>query len=240
MEIFSTLKIKEVRLEFSKGKYTNVDFSEKGKPPFERCVELSWLADKVEQVNPINGSLLDFGCNKAQYILDFKKKYDLTTCGIDAKKSGSNFVDRFYGGLFTKKTAKKIRIKTIFDISTSISSIEHSGHSMTKERKIRAYQTMICRFMIDVSKNFFLSVPFGMRPGWADDRSRLNFYQFDAPLLDSLKSYAEKTGKSYMEEFYILDDGYWVSSTRQRNMSCKYRNKKQGATSVALVSIWGY
>ncbi len=238
MKIFNVQKIKEVCMNFNRGKYKNIDPSEKGKPAFERCVELLWLEDKVKQLNPISGSMIDFGCNKAQYIRDFKKKYNFTTYGIDAKKPGGKFVDHFYGGLFNKKTAKKIRSLPLFDLGTSISSIEHSGCAMPKERYVRNYQTMICQFMIDVSKNFFLSVPFGMRPGWADDRSRLNFYQFDSALLDSLQSYAESVGKSYMEEFYILDNGHWVSSTRHQNMKCKYRDKKQGATSVALVSIW--
>ena len=96
MEILKTDRIKEVRLVFKNKKYINVNPGEKGKPAFERCVELAWLDDKMKQINPMSGTLLDFGCNKAQYIRDFKKQYELTTYGIDAKKGGKKFVDKFY------------------------------------------------------------------------------------------------------------------------------------------------
>lgn len=240
MKPFKENHIREATLKFKNGKYITKD-SDIGLYPFERSVELPWLNDKVGQINlSVGDKLLDFGCNKAKYIKSFKNKYGLITHGIDAKKSGSKFVDYFYGGVFNDKLDKRIRKKSPFSIGTSISAIEHAGCSFGNEKKTRKYQKHICKFMIDVSECFFLSVPFGSRPGWANDKSRTNFYQFDALLLDFVKEYAKFSNMKYMEEFYLWDGLYWNISERQQNLQCKYRDKKSGATSVALISIWNH
>lgn len=209
--------------------------------PFERCVEDTWVEDKLKQCDlRSNDSLFDFGCNKASYILDAKKNFGIKTSGIDMKKEAKNFVDSFFLGEFDKKLKAKIKAAAPFTVCTGISSIEHAGNKWhPNEDKIRRYQIGICEFLIGISKVFLLTVPFGARPGWAKDKSRKNLYQFNKDMLEGLKKYADQNGKQYLEEVFKLDAGYWARSTAEECKDCRYRGKKQGATAVALISIWG-
>ncbi len=240
MKEFLSNNIKEITFIFRKGKYIPPDPKDRGKPGFERCVELPWIVDKVKQFGPQEGnSLFDFGCNKASYILDFKRQYKLQTYGIDAKRQGKKYVDHFYSGLFDKRLKRKIRHAGPYDICTAISAIEHAGAGMHPNAQgITDYQREICDFMIQSSKACFISVPFGRRPGWAKDKSRRNLYQFDNDMLDHIRGYAISLGYRYLEEIYKFSEGLWIKVHRNNVQNCRYRDNKSGASAIALISAW--
>lgn len=221
-------------------KYYYQDKSQIGELPFERCIEVPWLIDKVGQIIDIrNKKLFDFGCNKASYIISLKEKYNLTTYGIDLKKDGKNFVDIFYKGMYNNSLYEDISKDAPYCVVSAISSIEHAGckwHPNVK--KITNYQLSICKDMINISDYFFLSVPYGERPGWAKDASRNNLYQFNEFMLSDIEKFAQENNKKYLEEFYLFNDGYWISSDKEScNHQC-YRPNKQGASAIALISIF--
>jgi len=163
----------------------------------------------------------------------------LKTFGIDIKRHGKKFVDVFFCGEFNDKLEEKILRESPFDFATSISAVEHAGCAWSpNKKKITKYQKRICNFIIDISFYAFISVPFGCRPGWAEDKSRINFYQFDNDILDQIKEHALNCSKQYMEEIYMVKEGYWFSVDRADAIDCQYRSAKQGASAVALLSIW--
>lgn len=240
---FHVEKAKEVEIRFNpkNRKYEYLDPSEEGKPAFERCIENPWIADKIVQANPLPGQkLFDFGCNKARYLLNAERTYNLKTYGVDIKEGGADYVEKFYKGMFNKKIKRNIRKDAPFDIATSISSVEHAGCKWhPDEARIRNYQMEICEFLMSISDYFFLSVPYGRRPGWAEDKSRKNLYQFDSYMFADLIRIADKLGKDHLCEYYKLDVGYWSKALVQDVMNCRYRGNKQGATAIGLFSMWG-
>lgn len=243
MKSFNKMKLKESKVSYKNGKWVYDNKEEDGLPAFERCVELGWVADKICQVSKtkkLKGQkLFDFGCNKASYIKEFKKKYNLKTYGVDMKSGGRNFVDVFYQGAFNKNSKKSIRPESPFRLVTSISAVEHAGCKWhPNASRITSYQEYILDFLIGISEYFFLSVPFGRRPGWPKDGTRRNLYQFDVNLLDHLKNQASERNKDYLEEIYKYSDDFWIVSNREETQRSRYRNKKQGASAVALVSIF--
>lgn len=243
MERLKIEKIKENTLTFDKKKkkYLYVKKNEEGLPPYERCIELAWLKDKVSQVNSTNniGSLFDFGCNKAEYIKQFKDMYNLKTYGVDMKREGRNYVDIFFHGIFDKDIQKKIEKTSPYSICTAISAIEHAGTQWhPKKEKIDKYQLYICNFCISISTFCFISVPFGKRPGWAKDKSRKNFYQFDKLMIEEIFKFCDINNKSFLLEFYVFRDGYWYISTLEDTSASIYRDNKGGASSVCLMSIF--
>jgi len=238
---FGRNRIKEVTVVYRNKKYIYPNSKQQGMPAFERCVELGWLDDKMAQVPDLEGSkLFDFGCNKAAYIQKFKEQHNLQkTYGIDIKKQGKNFVDRFFHGSFNNPLAQQIKRRGTFRVATAISAVEHAGCAWRPdEARITEYQQGICGFLMQISEFFFLTVPFGRRPGWASDNSRKNLYQFDPKMLKSLKRAAHNLGKKYTEEIYKFDNGYWVKSSKDDARRCRYRSKKSGASAVALVSVF--
>jgi len=239
-ERYEVERCKEATLNFDRKtrKYTYIDESEEGLPPFERCIEVPWVKDKISKIVDNGMKLLDFGCNKAQYIKDLKKEYNLTTYGIDMKPQGSNFVDVFFKGQYGDKIEKDMIDQGPYDIITAISAVEHAGHTWHPDiSKITDYQKRICQTMIDNSSYFFLSVPFGKRPGWAADNSRKNLYQFDQKLISDIVSYANSKGCDSMVEVYKFDNGYWIESNLEESSDSVYRNGKQGASSIVLLSV---
>lgn len=244
MEIkkLETEPLKENCLKFNSKtrKYIPIDESRGDEPPFERCIELKWLHDKIDQIKPDpNTRLFDFGCNKAKYIGDVKDKYNMVTAGIDMKAQGSSCVDEFYRGEFNDNHRNMINETSPYLISTSISSVEHSGCKMHPDKKrITEYQYDICKFLCEISQYFLLTTPFGKRPGWAKDKSRTNLYQFNCDMLDLIKNIADEQNKSYLEEIYILDNGFWRLSDREEARNCSYRDEKSGASAVSLMCIY--
>lgn len=232
--------VREATLVFNKGKYAYKHKKDEGRPPFERCVEVPWVMDKVFQSGAKKGDkLFDFGCNKAEYIQQLKKKHSLVTYGIDAKSKGKNFVDHFFNGLFNDRWKAEIQQDGPYRISTAISAIEHAGNNMHPDSDaIDCYQKEICDFVIQISNYCFITVPFGLRPGWAEDNSRKNLYQFDCKMLDYIRSVASLTGRQYMEEVYKLDGEHWSAVCRDDAKQSRYRNGKSGASSVAMISVW--
>ncbi len=247
---FALDNVREAQIEFDPMtktyNYANPD--EEGQPPFERCVEVPWVHDRLEQAFsgqsprwPHKLTLFDFGCNKAEYIREAKQAYGLRTFGIDMKRPGKNFVDRFFQAEFDHKVARRIQRHGPFDVCTAISAIEHAGCLRHPDAAwITGYQMQIVQFLIDTSKYCFISVPFGQRPGWAEDESRKNFYQFDPAMLASIEEYAKEHGKNYMHEIYKLElSGIWVQSNIASAENCIYRDNRGGASAIALISIWG-
>jgi hypothetical protein len=238
---YSVEKQKEAVLYFdSKSrKYIYEKEEEKGLPSFERCVEIPWIKDKVSQIASKGMSLIDFGCNKAQYIIDLKKEYDLKTYGIDMKSQGSYFVDVFFKGQYNKKIKDKLISSGPYDIVTAISAVEHAGCKMHPDKDgIEKYQMDICKDLIENSSHFFLSAPYGKRPGWAEDQSRKNLYQFDLDLVNKIIDFSSSIGKSSLTETYMLKEEYWEKSDLKECSDCIYRNNKQGASAIVLLSIW--
>jgi len=234
-------RFKEVVIRREKKKWVYVDPAEQNMPAFERCVELAWLDHKILQVPNLSGSkLIDFGCNKAKYIQKYKDMYGLKTYGIDIKKEASKFVDRLFCGEFNNNIVQKVKRRGTFQVATAISAIEHAGYSHHPDNKyITDYQKYICRFLIDISKFLFITVPYGSRPGWISGiGSKKNLYQFNADMLAMLKTEAHDRGKKYVEEIYKYDKGYWAKSDKESTKDCIYRPKKQGASAVALISIY--
>lgn len=207
---------------------------------FERCIEIPWLLDKIQQAGIDSVSkIFDFGCNKAEYLLGIKKEYGCTTYGIDAKPEGRKYVDHFYHGLFDAILMKKINAAGMFNICSAISAIEHAGYAWhPNEHKITEYQKSICEFLIRVSNACFFTFPFGRRPGWPKDLSRRNLYQFNGHMLDFLREYAYSLKKNYLEEIYKFDHGYWIKDSRESSSKCRYRGQKSGAAAVALISVY--
>jgi len=240
IEPFKLDHVREATLHFDRRKkqYSHMDSSQEGMPAFERCVENTWVMDKLRQVDEGHRSkLFDFGCNKANYILEAKKIYGFKTYGIDLKAPGKRYTDVFVEGMFNSKRARKLRKMGPFDVATSISAVEHAGCGWhPDEKRIRQYQIGICEFMICLSSYFFLTVPFGKRPGWARDESRKNLYQFSTDMLDEIRHLHDK---NYLEEIYKVNDGYWDKCSRDDAAGCRYRSGKQGASAIALISIWG-
>tara|TARA_Y100000310_G_scaffold121149_1_gene119961 strand:+ start:2202 stop:2945 length:744 start_codon:yes stop_codon:yes gene_type:complete len=235
--------IKESVIRFDKKtrKWLYDNPKDQGKPAFERCVENCWILEKIASIDEdISGcKLVDFGCNKAEYIKILKSSYSLRTYGMDMKKLGSKYVDRFFCGEYNDSIEKKFIKNGPYKIATAISAIEHAGNKMhPDEGSIRKYQCRICKNLIRNSDYFFITVPFGKRPGWAKDKSRKNLYQFDEKMLDYMRKMSKKDGKEYLEEIYKLDGGFWVKSSRDKTRRCIYRGKKQGATAIAMVSVW--
>jgi len=240
---------REVRVDFDPAtkRYVYANPKEQGFLSYERCVEVPWIQDKLAQV--FDGwtphfwrkrKLFDFGCNKAQYVSDAKRTYGLKTFGIDMKSSGANFVDSFFRAEFNGAVADRIRRHAWFDVCTAISAVEHSGcNRHPDEAWITEYQMEIIRFLIDSSRSCFISVPFGQRPGWAQDESRKNFYQFDAAMLAAIQSFARYRNKNSLHEIYKYEpSGIWVKSDITRTASCLYRGNKGGASAIALISVW--
>lgn len=244
MEIkqFNQDHVKEVviKYNYTSKHYEYVNKSEEGLPAFERCIENNWIADKVKQISDIyNKKLFDFGCNKAHYIIDLKSKYNLDTYGIDMKESGIKFVDHFFHGIFDKTLKRRIRRHAPFHVTTSISAIEHAGCKWhPDEGRIMFYQMEIIQLLMDISKYCFMTFPYGKRPGWAKDESRKNLYQFNSIMLDHIHNAAKERNKNVLEEIYQLKSGYWDMSDRNKTSHCTYRGEKQGATAIALLSIW--
>ena len=233
--------IKEAALVYRNKKYTYKNPQEEGLPPFERCVELAWLNHKMSQIpNLEDTKLFDFGCNKAKYIAEYQERYKMRTYGIDIKKEGKKYVDRFFHGEFNNHLMQQIKRRGTFRVAMSVSSVEHAGyHKHPDALYITDYQRRICLFLIDISSFFFLTVPYGKRPGWIDGiGSKKNFYQFDRDMLSFLKQESHKRNKKYIEEIYKYDDGYWNKSDQEATKNCIYRGRKQGATAVALISIY--
>jgi len=231
-----------VRLTNKPGKKWKYDRPEdEGKPAFERCIENPWTLDKISSIDKdLSGAkMFDFGCNKARYVQAAKKLHNLKTYGIDAKPEGKRYVDHFFEGQYDDALERKIIREGPYAIATSISSVEHAGHDLhPNEGAIRRYQYRICKMMIENSEYFFLTVPFGKRPGWAKDESRKNLYQFNPEMLDYIKAVADAEGKNYLEEVYKLEGDKWVISDRDAAADCRYRGNKLGATAIALVSVW--
>lgn len=240
MDRYGRNNIREATLIFHKGKYAYKHKKDEGRPPFERCIEVPWVLDKINQCNPSKeDKLFDFGCNKAEYIMTAKNDHSLQTYGIDGKPAGKKFVDNFFSGIYNKKLKRRIQESGPYRITTGISAIEHAGNNKHPNIEfITNYQKDICNVMIDISQYCFISVPFGQRPGWAKDKSRKNLYQFDIHMLDHLQSYSLASNRIYLEEIYKLDGEYWVVSDRDVAASCIYRDGKSGASAVALISIW--
>lgn len=237
---YSADNVQEVAMKFHKGKYLYLKKSEQGKPAFERCVEVPWIIDKIKQINPQpNSSLFDFGCNKAKYILDLKQQYELKTFGIDMKPKAKNFVDIFFHGEYDDRLQRAISKHGPYQIVTAISAVEHAGHMMHPEEvAIRRYQLEICKFLITSSESFFLSVPFGSRPGWAKDKSRRNLYQFNDEMIHQIENIAKGCKKNTMVEIYKLRDEHWCQSSMEKSSSSRYRDAKSGASAIALVSVY--
>lgn len=230
-----------VRVRKKQNDWEYVNSSDQGKATFERCIENPWVADKLSQIQDIHGkTLFDFGCNRAKYVIDLKNQFQLRTYGIDAKAEGREYVDRFFHGVYNNRLANSIKESGPYHVATAISAVEHAGHDMHPNAEaITAYQYKICVDMMSCSNYFFLTVPFGRRPGWAKDKSRTNLYQFDTCLLDSLKAEALRQSKDYLEEIYMLREGLWVQSNRDEAGSARYRGNKLGASAIALISFWG-
>jgi len=241
MKEYKVEKEKEVVVYFDKAtrRYTNKNESEIGMPPFERCVEVPWVKDKVSQIATDGMKLIDFGCNKAQYIVDLKNEHNLKTYGTDMKSQGSNFVDVFFKGEYNDKIEDKVISNGPYDIATAISAVEHAGCKRHPDIKwITNYQKRICKVLIENSSYFFLSVPFGQRPGWAKDKSRKNLHQFDESLINSIVDFSISIGRSALIEPYILSGEHWIKSSMEECSKCSYRENKQGASAIVLLSVW--
>lgn len=249
---FALDNIREVRVDFDPATrryfYTNPE--EQGLPALERCVEVPWIHDKLAQVFQSTSSRLwerlkkqkvfDFGCNKARYLLDARTDYGVETFGIDMKAAGKDFVDAFFHAEFDRAVADRIRRHAPFDVCTAISAVEHAGYARHPDKTwITEYQMEIVRFLIDVGRYCFISVPFGQRPGWAQDGSRKNFYQFDPAMLAATESFARYRDRNYLREIYKYDPaGIWIKSDIAGTEHCLYRDNKGGALAVALISVW--
>lgn len=219
-----------------------------GRLACERNVEVPWINDKLSQAFKKRLilhklKLFDFGCNKAQYLLDAKKIYKVKIFGIDMKSQAKNFVCKFFHSEFNQKVAEKIRSYAPFDVCTAISSIEHAGYKYHPNKEwIWEYHMEIIRFLIDTSRVCFISAPFGQRPGWASDGSRKNFYQFNVPMLSAIEKYSRYRNKNFLNEIYRYVDqgpsGVWVKSNIESTKNSFYRKNKSGASAVTLMSVW--
>lgn len=241
IEEYGIEKQKEATLyfDYKTRKYINKNKLEIGLPAFERCIEVPWVNDKVSQIAAQGMSLIDFGCNKSQYIKDLRAKYTLKTYGIDMKSDASNFVDIFFKGQYNKNIKDQMISNGPYDIVTAISAVEHAGCKMHPDKDgITKYQISICKDLIENSSYFFLSAPYGERPGWAEDESRKNLYQFDQDLVKSITDIAQEDGKDFLVEVYRLEDGYWVKSNMVESKDSCYRDEKQGASAIVLISVW--
>ena len=233
---------------------------EKGQLAYERCVEVPWTQSSIKQAIELieskglhttvktkklfsfgqnyKYSIFDFGCNKAKYLSQAKEKYDIKTFGLDLKKPAKKFVDNFFYGEFNDKLAKKVKKKAPFDICTAISSIEHAGYRLKIQSLIDAYQNKILKFLIDISSFTFISVPFGKRPGWSNDGSRENLYQFDEVMIKNIKSYVMGKRKNCFIEYYKFDAKHWFKVEVGEANATVYRDNKGGAAAIALISIY--
>jgi hypothetical protein len=260
LEKFSMDNVKEPVVNYDPvtRHYSYANPEEEGLPAYERCVEVPWTQHSIGQAIELIESeglnikrtkklfsfgkncrytIFDFGCNKAKYLSQAKEKYDIKTFGLDLKKPAKNFVDQFYYGEFNEKLAKKVKKEALFDICTAISSIEHSGYRLKTQSLIDAYQDKIIKFLIDISTFTFLSVPFGKRPGWSNDGSRQNLFQFDESMINDIHSYVKDKKKNCLVEYYKFDAKHWSKVDVKEVTNSVYRDNKGGAAAIAFISI---
>ena len=262
LEKFSMDNVKEPIVNYNPvtRQYIYEDPEEKGQLAYERCVEIPWIRNSIKQAISLieskdlhttvkakklfsfrrnhKYSIFDFGCNKAKYLSQAKEKYDIKTFGLDLKKPAKNFVDKFFYGEFNDKLGKRVQKKAPFDICRAISSIEHAGYRLKTQSLIDAYQNKILKFLLDLSTFTFISVPFGKRPGWSNDRSRENLYQFDEVMIKNIKSYVKDKKKKSFVEYYKFDANHWFKVDIGEVNNTVYRDNKGGAGAIALISIY--
>lgn len=202
-----------------------LDFSKKCPLPYrygktfdERVIELPWFFSQVK--NLYRGrklNLLDAGsaCNHRFYLEHLKEYTDITIMTLAPEKHNSNnlFISYTYGDL------REVPFKdNLFDIIVSISTLEHIGLDnsfyLSNMIESKCDDVFLC---IDEIKRvlkpggfFYFTVPFGkyINYGW--------FQQFDLNLLERCRERFSPI--SYIEEFFLYDNGWHYSSAKE----CKY------------------